>query len=84
VTNRDILIERVFRDDGTPLFSSPADGRNEVEELWSVTTAGKDPQTVHPFTAAIDVAIQWADENESLVFIRRTPSAEPKLYEPTA
>jgi hypothetical protein len=80
MTVRDVLISRVHDGLGQPMSLSPLDRTPGVEALWAVTAAGQTPQTLHPFTQALDVALTWAGESGGEIYRRDQPGAEPSLY----
>jgi hypothetical protein len=84
MTERDVLIARVFESDGTPKGAGPP-GRHDVgEELWQVSGPGKPTQILHPFTIALDVALEWIAETGGEIYRLETFRGKPALYKPSS
>jgi hypothetical protein len=82
VTNNDVLISRTSDHVGQAATATrPADS---ADDLWTVTAAGKAAQTLHPFTAALDVALVWATELGGEIYRRDEPGVPPHLYKPAS
>jgi hypothetical protein len=79
MTVRDVLISRVHDRLGSPV-SAPSDAHHRDEAVWAVTAEGQKPQTLHPFTHALDVALMWAGESGGEIYRRDQPGSEPALY----
>ena len=56
--------------------------RGQVEQLWTVTAVGHQSLTVHPFTAALDVALTWVGELGGGIYRCDRPGEEAALYNP--
>jgi hypothetical protein len=84
MTKRDVLIERVFQSDGTPVGAVPF-GKDDVgEELWRVSTRGKPTQILYPFTVALDVALEWVATTGGEIYRLETFGGTPALYKPSS
>jgi hypothetical protein len=79
MTVHDVLISRVHDGLGLPVSVS-SDAHRPVEAVWAVTAEGQKPQTLHPFTDALDVALAWAGESGGEIYRRDQPGSEPALY----
>jgi hypothetical protein len=84
MTEKDVLIERAYQEDGRPLTASPGRRHHAAEEIWHVTAAGRTRATVHPFTDALDLALAWASESGGEIYRQESPDREPELYKPSA
>ena len=51
-----------------------------MTEATAVTAHGQEPQTLLPFTDALDVALTWANESGGSIYLLDQPSAEPRVY----
>jgi hypothetical protein len=68
MTDREVLIERVFEADGTPVIAASSGRDQHTDEVWKVTAAGRPLQTLHPFTEALDLALQWVQETGGEIY----------------
>lgn len=84
LTHRYVLIARDFNSDGSPRTAAPRRRDDVGEELWTVSVAGKPTRVIHPFTEALDLAMQWAQETGAEIYRLDTFGATAELYKPTA
>jgi hypothetical protein len=84
MTERDVLIERVFQSDGTPSSAGPLGKHDVGEELWQVSTRGEPTQILHPFTVALDVALEWVAKTGGEIYRLETFGGTPTLYKPSS
>jgi hypothetical protein len=80
MNDRDVLIARVHDGRGVPVSAAPTSTLDRGETLWAVTAHGQEPQTLLPFTDALDVALTWANESGGSIYLLDQPSAEPRVY----
>jgi len=81
MTDRDVLLVRVH--DGDTGDGPAGAATAAAEELWELRAAGKPSRRLGPFTAALDVALQWAAELGGKIYRKHDPGSEPELYSPT-
>jgi len=82
MTIRDVLITRVHDSLGLPMSASPRSMSGQVEQLWTVTAAGHQSLTIHPFTEALDVALTWVGELGGEIYRCDRPGEDASLYNP--
>jgi hypothetical protein len=84
MTDRDVLIERVFTLDGKPAVEPALGGDDVSEDTWRVSAPGKPTVTLHPFQDALDAALEWVHQTGGEIYLLDTLGGTPELYKPTA
>ena len=84
MTKDDILLDRAHDEAGAVRWASPMSHADSVEELWVVVGGGRPDATFHPFTMALDAALNRLAGTDGKVYVRKRPTDKPELYEPTA
>jgi hypothetical protein len=81
MTDRDVLLVRVHDRHGAEGAGGGPDA--DADDVWELRAAGKPRRTLGPFTAALDVALEWAAELGGKIYRQHEPASEPELYNPT-
>ena len=87
MTERDVLIERLFTPEGTAVMRSPL-GAQDLSELseavWRVTATGQPARIISPFQDALDLALEWVQETGGEIYRLDVLGGTPELFKPTA